>query len=244
MVESKGKMKKTSKRVKIEEEECENGNVVSSQKRKEMVSDIFRSSRIRHNSIKLPKCHISRGLLMAIIFLILFGLLMIWFVFSSDNLDDDIDSKVKKPIVKNKTQDLQDYDYDNIGDKTNLSNKLFVLFSTVFIVLAIISFVFIGALVHYFHKPKGAYRTGSRSHSIVSSIFSHHNHHNHLYYLDRDITKEEEMRKEKKKKKKANKLEEEKRKESNETNETQVKIDEIEKKVLTPPTIIVNESES
>ena len=240
MVESKEKRKKESKRVKIEEDEEE--GLLHSPNLKEMVSDIFRSSRIRHNSIKLPKCHISRGLLMAIVFFTLFSLLMIWFIFSSDNLDDDFDPKVKKPISRNKTE--EDYDYDNMNDKTNLSNKLFVLFSTVFIVLAIISFVFIGALVHYFHKPKGAYRTNSRSHSIVSSIFSHHNHHNHLYYLDRDLLKEEEMKKEKKKKKKANKLEEEKCKESNETNESQIKIDEIEKKVLTPPTIIVNESES
>lgn len=79
----------------------------------------------------------------------------------------------------------------NIGDKGILSTKLFVLFSTIFIVLCIISFVFIGALIHYFTKPKSSYGPSSRG-SIVSSIFSHHNHHNHLYYLDREIQKEEE----------------------------------------------------
>ncbi|CAF0719054.1 unnamed protein product [Brachionus calyciflorus] len=228
--------RKKSKRVKIDETENDELNT-----RKEMVSNIFQSSHTRPNSIKLPRCRISRGLLIAIVFFILFGLLIVWFIFSSDNLEDEIDPKLKKTpqtTVKNETENS--FDYENLNDKANLSNKLFVLFSTVFIVLAIISFVFIGALVHYFHKPKGAYRSNSRSQSIVSSIFSHHNQHNHLYYLDRDLSKEKELRREKKKTKRK---EDESRKESNESNESQVKNEKIEQKVFTPPTIIVNETE-
>ncbi|RNA03725.1 hypothetical protein BpHYR1_027353 [Brachionus plicatilis] len=213
---------------------CEsiNGEKVGSRRHKEIVSDIFRTSRIRHNSIKLPKCNISRGLLMAIVLFILFSILIIWFIFSNDAIEENIESKWQKSLGKNDTVDFPLYDYALSNDKLNLSNKLFILFTTVFIVLAIVSFVFIGALVHYFQKPK-FYGTASRSQSIVSSIFSHHNHHNHLYYLDRDIIREDQMEKKKRAKKKSKKLDQQ--------------IDEIasaERNILMNPTIIINEIES
>lgn len=75
------------------------------------------------------------------------------------------------------------------------SDLLFVLTSTLLIVLAIIAFVFVGALVHYYKKPnpfapssasRHSSGRGIRSFSIVSSIFTHHSQHNFLYYLEKN----------------------------------------------------------
>lgn len=188
-----------SKCVKISECEDKEKEISVSKRYTHVGSDILQDSRARTSGLKLPKCKISRGLLLAFVFFSLFGILIIWFIFSND---ENAEIKWYKQYGKNDSVDQSlTYDYSLSNDKINLSNKLFVLFATVFIVLAIISFVFIGALVHYFQRPK-LYASSSRSQSIVSSIFSHHNHHNNLYYLDREILKEEEMKRKKKQNKK------------------------------------------
>lgn len=223
-----------SKCVRLNSDENLEKEKTDSRLRKEIVSDIFRTSRIRPNSIKLPNCKLSRGLLTAIVFFFLFVLLIIWFVFSSDAIDENPELKWRKQNgSKNESANMATYDYSLSDDKLNLSNKLFVLFTTVFIVLAIISFVFIGALVHYFQKPK-YYGSGSRSQSIVSSIFSHHNHHNHLYYLDRDILREDEIKKKRNRKKKSRQM----------PDEGSSEIVNVERNVLSTPTIIVIETEN
>jgi len=72
-----------------------------------------------------------------------------------------------------------------------MTNTIFVLISTVLIVLTIISCVFIGAMLHHFKSPDHVH---SRSNStrlslnLVSSIFTHRSIHNPLYYLERDVT--------------------------------------------------------
>lgn len=222
-----------SKCVKISEDEDKEKKMIDSKRHNQVESDILLDSGMRTNSLKLPKCKMSRGLLLAFVFFFLFGVLIIWFIFSNESIDDNMESKwYNKQYAKNNSLDSPlNFDYTLSNDKLNLSNKLFVLFTTVFIVLAIISFVFIGALVHYFQKPK-YYGSGSRSQSIVSSIFSHHNHHNNLYYLDREILKEEEIKKKQKKRTKKNSLMPGEREEKNQ-------MVPVERNLITTPTIII-----
>lgn len=139
---SKSSMKKKSKKVTIEEEPKEtitttnaktNGtstklnqadpdsdkNVQDKLSHKRIISDFFRASRIKPNSIKLPECNISRGLVLAIVFFVLFGLIMVWFVFSSDtfDLDDELD-QVKTKHTKYSKSRHQKFQSEN---KTNRS---------------------------------------------------------------------------------------------------------------------------
>ncbi len=51
-------------------------------KKMSRLSGFFTESRVEKKSIKLPKCELSRGIIMAIIFFFLFCILIIWFIFS------------------------------------------------------------------------------------------------------------------------------------------------------------------
>ena len=203
------------------------------------ISDFFRESRIKPNSIKIPTCNISRGLLLAIVFFILFSFMIVWFLISNDFDLEDSHGDAKFNGITNLTfalfnkTSLDQHNYD----RDFFSTKLFVLIATVLIVLTIISLVFIFAIIHYYKKPN-LYSDSARSQGIVSSIFSNRGHNMNLFYLDqaesRSLKDEEHSNKSDVKKNKSKK--EESRPKSNKSK------DKIEKSSNHPPIIIVEES--
>lgn len=215
-------------------------------------TEFFQSSRIK--KIKLPNCDISRGLALAIIFFVLFTVLIIWFLFSSDTfeaddeenepretsrfknrnklnkINDTLANNPAKLLINNKnlTNSLLD---DVQLEKTLLPTKLFVLVSTVVIVLIIISLVFISACgMYYIKRPRAQSENRSRNQNIVSSIFSHTNTRNSLYYLDQA---ENEMLNKQASINKASKTSSK----SNEGTSTKA----VTKPMMSPPIIIINE---
>ena len=155
------------------------------------MAGFFTDSRLdtKSNSFKMPKCKVSRGVSMGIFFLILFCLLIIWFLFSNEHMDDEFESF---PPTLNGTNLTDTHSMGNqlfprgIGQMEH--SKLFVVVATVLIVLSIIVFVFVGSLIQYFRNPD-LYANQSLSEptpkNAFTSIFSSHRSvRNDLYYLD------------------------------------------------------------
>lgn len=163
--------------------------------------DFFCTKRIKPKSIKMPEINIQRGPVIAIVISLLVSSLILWYIISGDGIESDDDNDLKNKFTSgntkkggnrylnpryNRTKAALD-EASTVGDAKHVedpSKLAFVLITTLLIVIAIVVFVFVGSLVHYYKKPNPFMRT--RSQSIVSSIFSHHNHHNFLYYLDKD----------------------------------------------------------
>ena len=215
-------------------------------------AEFFQSSRIK--KIKLPNCDISRGLVLAIIFFVLFTVLIIWFLFSSDTFEADDEENEPRDTTRFKNRNKLNKINDTLAnspakllinnknltnsliddlhlEKTLLPTKLFVLVSTVVIVLIIISLVFISACgMYYIKRPRAQSENRSRNQNIVSSIFSHTNTRNSLYYLDQA---ENEMLNKQASQNKASKT-------SSKSNEgTSTK--SVAKTMMSPPIIIINE---
>jgi len=64
-------------------------SIKSNTSQRSALSDFFQASRTKQKKVRWPCCKMSRGLLLAFVFFILFGLVISWFVFSSDSFDLD-----------------------------------------------------------------------------------------------------------------------------------------------------------
>jgi flagellar basal body-associated protein FliL len=181
------------------------------------IYDFFCAERIQRKSIKMPSCNVSRGQVIAIIFLLLISSLILWFLFSSDSADAEDEyggsgsdqapngggsskssskhaagkrpNRYKKLKINKSSLLFDDSGVNGTqtspnGQHVATTSTLYVLLITVLIVIAIVLFVFFGALIHYYKRPNPYMK--SRSQSVVSSIFSHQNPHSYLYYLDKD----------------------------------------------------------
>jgi hypothetical protein len=212
-VEFKESAKKNQcKYVKTTESTNQNNTKNQSDKKsrvKRALSDFFRTS--RPNSIKIRACNVSRGIVLAIVFLILFASIIIWFIFSSDSLDEEILANEKYRTSRHQKHNkyftngtngtwplkygMLDLDHESLfGEKVQLSTRLFIFFCTLFIVIAIVAFVFIGSIIHHFRNPIRAKwaSNASMKQNLFSSIFSYNRHSNNLYYLDQSIARERE----------------------------------------------------
>ena len=242
------------------DEANENGddNAEPKRSRRLRLLDFFCSKRIKPNSIKMPQINIQRGPIIAIVISLLVSVLILWYVISGDDggvetEEDEFKNKFTSQSNPKKGGNLYlnpqfnrtrqeaanaannstgggggGSDYKYIEDPFKLA---FVLITTLLIVIAIVVFVFVGSLVHYYKKPSPFMKT--RSQSIVSSIFSHHNHHNYLYYLGKDDDDEDEKAtKEKSKKEKTNSV-----KSKSSAGESRTPNNSV-----SPPIIVVNHS--
>jgi hypothetical protein len=179
---------------------------------KRALLEFFSSSRVKPNSIKIPNCpNVSRGILLAIVFVILFTSIIIWFLFTDSSEEDLVLNEKQKTsrhskhnkflyIDLNKTNitniselyrnDMNIQYEDLFGEK---SQKVLVFVSTVSIVICIIIFVFVSAIIHYFRSPIRADWSEETSfrRNMFSSIFSYNRHLNNLYLLDQAIARDE-----------------------------------------------------
>lgn len=72
-------------------------------------------------------------------------------------------------------------------------SKMFIIISTILIVLIIILFVFLGSLIHYYRYPdlyiNESHENPTPKNAFASIFSSHRNVKNNLYYLDLNIKK-------------------------------------------------------
>ena len=163
--------------------------------------------------ITLPNCDISRGLLMAFIFLILIFILIIWFLFSNDNFEATEashnskrnsyfssywsnrtytkpaifnSSLIQTPADKLPGDSYVDDGYGLHGEEATIfTNKLFIFSSTFLIVLSIIAMVFIVAIINYYKKPTKPLKSNASIKEVFAhTLFTHRSHHGHLYYIE------------------------------------------------------------
>jgi hypothetical protein len=64
-------------------------SIKSNTSQRSAISDFFQASRTKQKKIRWPCCKMSRGLLLAFVFFVLFGLVISWFIFSTDSFDLD-----------------------------------------------------------------------------------------------------------------------------------------------------------
>jgi hypothetical protein len=185
---------------------------------KRAILDFFSTSRVKPvNSIKCPSCpNVSRGILLAIVFVILFVFIIVWFLFTDANEEDIVlndKQKMGRHSKHNKFLyfDLNKSNVSNISEmyRTNnndnnhgiqyedlfveKSQKVVVFVSTVSIVICIIIFVFVSAIIHYFRSPIRAEWSPDTSlrRNMFSSIFSYNRHLTTIYLLDQAIARDE-----------------------------------------------------
>jgi hypothetical protein len=180
---------------------------------KRAILEFFSRDRVKPNSIKVPSCpNVSRGILLAIIFVVLFTSIIIWFLFTDASDEDLILNEKQKTSRHSKHNKFLYFDL-NKSNVTNISElyrnemsveyqdhlfveksqKVVVFVSTVSIVICIIIFVFVSAIVHYFRSPIRADWSEETSfrRNMFSSIFSYNRNLNNLYLLDQAIARDE-----------------------------------------------------
>jgi len=165
------------------ESEKSQGNV----KLERRVSQFFQASRNQGLPLKPLSCwKLSKGLILGIVFIIFFALVIIWIVFSGENFEPEtkvtkINLKINNCTLKvNCTQGERKKEL--IKKTSYWSYNFFVLFSTVLIVLSIISFVFVSAsCAHFCQRSEYPVRT-----TVLSSIFNQQNKRDSLYYLEKN----------------------------------------------------------
>jgi hypothetical protein len=64
-------------------------SIKSNTSRRSAISDFFQASRSKQKKTRWPCCKMTRGLLLAFVFFVLFALVISWFIFSSDSFDSD-----------------------------------------------------------------------------------------------------------------------------------------------------------
>ena len=184
---------------------------------KRAVSEFFCSSRIKPNSIKIPSCpDLSRGLFLAIVFVILFFAIIIWFIFTDVGSEEDMVLSDKLKMGRHSKFNkflFFDFNKSNITNITELyrkelfnqqyeeypvekSQKWLVFFSTISIVFTIIVFVFFAAIIHYFRSPVRTDWSPNTSfrQNMFTSIFSYNRHLNNLYLIDQAIARDEAVK--------------------------------------------------
>jgi hypothetical protein len=151
------------------------------------ISSFFQASRIQKCSLKPLSCwKLSKGLILGIVFLIFFALVILWIVFSGENFEPDVRNSKNKfdncTLKSNCTNGTNGVKNKEIKRASYWSYNFFVLFSTVIIVLSIITFVFVSASCRHFCQ-KSEYPARK---NVFSSIFSQQNKRDSLYYLEKN----------------------------------------------------------
>lgn len=148
------------------------------------VSDFFLASRSQKLSLKPLSCwKLSKGLILGIVFIIFFALVIIWIVFSGENFEPEAKGPKTNPNVVNCTLKTNCTNGERKREPLKYwSYNFFVLFSTVLIVLSIITFVFVSAsCAHFCRKSEYPARQ-----TVLSSIFNQQNKRDSLYYLEKN----------------------------------------------------------
>lgn len=200
------------------------GEDQTSTRTKRALSGIFRSSSspsVRPSGnkagISIPNCpNVSRGILLAIIFVFLFASVIIWFAFNDTDDDDDkqrlpstkftrISTTTSYLLLANMTDSNQTRT-DSVGGEAATAStffmrnqRLLIFLTTVSIVTAIVIFVFVSAIIQYFRNPVRVQLDWSPNASLrknlFTSIFSYNRNLTNLYYIDQSIAREELVKK-------------------------------------------------
>ena len=155
-----------------------------SQGNQRRISSFFQASRIQKYSLKPLSCwKLSKGLILGIVFLIFFALVILWIVFSGENFEPDVkNSKIGFDNCTLKPNCTNGEKKKEIKRTSYWSYNFFVLFSTVIIVLSIITFVFVSASCRHFCQKSEYPARGN----VLNSIFSQQNKRDSLYYLEKN----------------------------------------------------------